>query len=117
MAPFEPAAGATLTPLSSLPAGVGIGWTQGVGGAWTAPPTATPTNLTFLQFMALFTAAELVAIVASSDPQVKLFVIMAAGAGTIDLTNAEVIQGVEYLASTSVIASAEASRILAGISP
>jgi hypothetical protein len=42
---------------------------------------------------------------------------MASGAGAIDLTNAEVIQGVDYLAGVGLITSAEATRILAGIAP
>jgi hypothetical protein len=118
VAPYTPPAGATLTPLSQLPAGAGVGWTQ-AGGAWSAPAAPPPqtTGLTFLQFMALFTSAEQTAIVASSDAQVKLFVIMASGAGAIDLTNAEVIQGVNYLAGVDLITSAEATRILAGIAP
>jgi hypothetical protein len=118
VAPYAPPAGATLTPLSQLPAGVGAGWTQGASGAWAAPaPTPQLAGLTFLQFMALFTAAEQAAIVSSGDPQVKLFVIMASGAGEIDLTNAEVTQGVDYLAGAGLVTSAETTRILAGIAP
>ena len=116
-APYTPPNGATLTPISALPANAWVGWTL-VGETWT-PPAAPPppTLLTFLAFMALFTADEQAAIVNSTDTQVKLFVIMASGAGTIDLTNAEVIQGVDYLASTNVITSAEATRILSGVAP
>ncbi|HEY1944128.1 MAG TPA: hypothetical protein VGH40_18600 [Roseiarcus sp.] len=113
--PYEPPNGATLSPVSSLPPGVAIGWAQGAGGAWIAPPASpAPALLTFLQFMALFTPTEQAAIVTSSDTQVKLFVIMASGAGTLDLTNAEVIAGVDYLASSGVITAAEATRILSG---
>ncbi len=83
------------------------------------------TNLTFLQFMALFTAAEKTAIVNSADPQVKLFLLMATGAGAISLTNAETVSGVNYLAATStstppgpgLIAASRVAQILAGGPP
>jgi hypothetical protein len=118
VAPYAPPAGATLTPLAQLPAGAGVGWTES-GGAWSAPAAPPPqqSGLTFLQFLALFTPAEQAAIVASSDAQVKLFVVMASGAGAIDLTNAEVVAGVNYLAGVGLITSAETTRILAGIAP
>jgi hypothetical protein len=119
VAAYRPPNGATLTPLSQLPAGAGVGWVQGAGGAWSAPAAPPPqqSGLTFLQFIALFTPAEQAAIVASSDAQVRLFVVMASGAGAIDLTNAEVVAGVNYLAGVGLITSAEATRILAGIAP
>lgn len=84
------------------------------------PPPAPPTTLTFLQFMGLFTTAEQEAIVSSTDTQTKLFLLMASGAGTIQLDNPEVIAGVGYLAATStstppgpgLIAPARVARIL-----
>ncbi|MGD0639860.1 MAG: hypothetical protein ABSC22_03845 [Roseiarcus sp.] len=93
-------------------------WTHAAGGAW-RPPAASPqlAGLTLLQFMALFTEGERAAIVASSDPQAKLFVVTASGAGTIDLTNSEVIPGVECLASAGLLAAAEATRVLTEQSP
>jgi hypothetical protein len=88
------------------------------------PASTQPTPVqtyTFLQFMALFTSAEQDAIIASTDTQTRLFVIMAAGSGGIQLNNAEVIAGVNYLASTSpgpaLITSERAAQILAGESP
>ena len=70
--------------------------------------------LAFLQFMVLFTAAEQAAIVASADTQVKLFLLMATGADGLDLGNAEVVAGIEYLASLGLITAARATEILAG---
>jgi hypothetical protein len=81
-------------------------------------PTKQPVvPLNFLQFMALFTQAEQAAIVTSADVQVKLFVLMASGALSIDLTNQQVAGGVNYLASANLITSARASQILAGTAP
>ena len=81
-----------------------------------APAAPLPT-LTFLQFMALFTQTEQEALVSSADTQTKLFIIMASGAGQIDLTNTEVVQGVNYVASIGIIQSSRVSQILAGQSP
>jgi hypothetical protein len=91
---------------------------------YVAPPPAAPT-LTFLQFIALFTAAEQAAIVASADPQTKLFLIMAAGAGELQLNNAELVSGVNYLATPTtatppgpgLIASTRPAQILADEAP
>jgi hypothetical protein len=63
-------------------------------------PIVPVISLTFLQFMALFTSTEQTAIVNSTDTQVKIFTLMASGAGTIQLSNPEVIQGVNYLESS-----------------
>lgn len=78
---------------------------------------APPASYGFLQFMALFTGAEQSAIVASTDPQIKLFTLMAAGAGALQLNNPQVIAGVNYLASAGAITAARASAILAGQTP
>ena len=78
---------------------------------------ALPLNYTFLQFMALFTPSEQAGVVGSADPQVKLFTLMGAGAGVLQLNNPEVMAGVNYLASTGVITTARAAAILAGTPP
>jgi hypothetical protein len=91
---------------------------------YVAPPAPPPT-LSFLQFMALFTSAEQDAIVNSADTQTKLFMMMATGSGGLQLTNPEVVGGVNYLASTStvtppgpgLITAARAAQILAGQAP
>lgn len=113
--PFNPPSGSTLEPLSSLPAG-GIAGATLLNGAWT-PPSAPPPQtigLTYLQFMALFKTSEQDAIVNSTDTQVRLFNLMAAGSGSIDLTNPEFVSGVGYLASLSLIALSRVAVILAG---
>ncbi|MDE3176679.1 MAG: hypothetical protein KGM15_11315 [Pseudomonadota bacterium] len=96
-----------------------IGWTYSSGAfaATTAPPQYQITGLTFLQFFGLFTNAERAAIVNASDTQTRLFVLMASGAGEVDLGNTEVINGVNYLASIGLITSARASTILTGAPP
>lgn len=71
-------------------------------------------SLSFLQFQALFTPAESVAIVNSADPQIKLFLLMAAGAPSLQLNNAQVVGGVNYLVSNSIITAPRAAQILAG---
>lgn len=84
-----------------------------------------PTWLSFPQFMALFTAAEQAAIVSATDTQTRLFLLMATGAGALQLTNPEVVAGVNYLATTSastppgpgLIASSRVAQILAGQAP
>jgi hypothetical protein len=85
-------------------------------------------TLNFLQFIALFTTAEQDAIFASNDTQTKMFIAMAAGASAspgLQLTNAEVISGINYLATATtasppgpgLITAARAAAILAGQAP
>jgi hypothetical protein len=97
-----------------------IGWTF-ANGVYAKPAAAAPvyptTGLSFLQFLALFAPAEQAAIVASTDTQVRLFVLMADGAGTLDLTNPQVVAGVNYLASVQLIAAARVATILSGAPP
>jgi hypothetical protein len=92
--------------------------------AFLNPPPPPPT-LTYLQFIALFTSAEQTAIFASNDTQTKMFIIMAAGSGGLQLTNSEVVSGVNYLATATtatppgpgLITSTRAAQILAGTAP
>lgn len=97
-----------------------IGWTF-AGGVYTPSPAPAPSyqtaGLTFLQFMGLFTLAEQAAIISSSDIQVRVFVVMASGAGSIDLANPQVSGGVNYLASLNLIAPARVAVVLAGMPP
>lgn len=86
-----------------------------------------PATMSFLQFMTLFSAAEQDAIFASNDTQTKMFVVMAAAAGSsgLQLANSEVISGVNYLATPAtasppgpgLITAARAQQILAGQAP
>lgn len=84
-------------------------------------PAPVPQTYTFLQFMALYTEAEQDAIFASNDTKTKMFVTMAAGSGGLQLTNAEVIAGIDYLASAApgpaLITADRAAQILAGSAP
>jgi hypothetical protein len=80
-------------------------------------PLPIPQTYTFLQFLSLFTPTEQAALVNSTDPQVKLFNLMAAGAGGMQLNNAEVVQGVNYVASVGIIANTRITAILAGQAP
>ncbi len=91
---------------------------------YVAPPTP-PQTYSFLQFMTLFTPAELTAIFTSNDTQTKMFITMAAGSGGMQLSNAQVIAGVNYLAAATtatppgpgLITTVRAAQILAGTSP
>lgn len=76
------------------------------------PPAAPPLN--FLGFLALFTADEQAAIVNSTDPRVKLFCLMAAGAAFVDLTDPRVAQGTKLLEAQALIAAGRADQVLAG---
>ena len=80
-------------------------------------PSAPPTQVSFLQFVDLFTPAEQQAIVTSTDTQVKLFVMRATGAVNLDLSNPEVVGGVRYLASLGIITADRETSILAGVPP
>lgn len=90
-----------------------------------APPAPPPPIYSFLQFMGLFTSAEQDAIFAATDTQTKIFITMAAGSGGLQLTNPQVISGVNYLATPTsatppgpgLITSARAAAILAGEAP
>jgi len=116
---YAPPNGATLKTLSSLPSGIQIGWTLS-GGVWSAPapaPVDLTATITFLQFMALFTAAEQAAIIGAADIQTKVFVMSAAGSGGLQLVNPEVVAGVGYLASTNLITAPRAAAALAGSPP
>ena len=80
--------------------------------SWVTPPVA-PAGLTFLQFIALFTQAEQAAIVASTDVQVRLFLLMGAGANEITLSDPKTESGVNYLVSQGLLTSQRAAKILA----
>jgi hypothetical protein len=75
------------------------------------PPPKT--SISFLQFMELFTQAEQVAAIGSTDVNIKIFIMKGAGAGLLDLNNPEVIAGVNYLVSIGILTQARATAILA----
>jgi hypothetical protein len=88
--------------------------------AYTPPSPAAPTY-NFLQFMALFTQAEQLSIISSTDPQTKVFVYMAAGEASVfdsvgsPLTNPLIVEGINYLVTgPGLLTSDRAAQILAG---
>jgi hypothetical protein len=96
-----------------------IGWSYSAGAfkPGAASVAYQTCGLTFLQFMSLFSSAEQAAIANSTDTQVKLFLLMATGAGVLDLQNPEVVAGVSYLASLNLIAAPRVATILSGAPP
>jgi hypothetical protein len=100
---------------SGMPQASALASIESMAPADYAPPAST--TITFLAFIALFTATEQLAIITSSDPQIRLFVTMAAGAGgTLDLTDPRVIAGVTYLTTTAppILTATNAALILSG---
>jgi len=82
-----------------------------------APMTVAPPPLGFLDFMALFTAAEQAALVNSADTQVKLFLLQASGAGEISLADARTIAALDALTAKGLLAAGRAASILARTPP
>lgn len=82
-----------------------------------APALPAPTQVNFLAFLALFTTAEQAAIVNSTDPRIKLFCLMAAGAVFVDLADPRVIAGTDLLESLGLIGAGRAAQVLAGHAP
>lgn len=77
------------------------------------PTLSAPPQLTFLQFMALFTPAEQVAIASSSDANVKLLLLQASGNSGVTLSDAATTQGVDYLMSIGLLTAARGAQVLA----
>lgn len=71
----------------------------------------------FLGFMNLFTPVEREAIVNSSKTDVKLFLLMAAGAEYIDLDDQRTAQGVQSLVEENLITAGRFDDVMAGKSP
>lgn len=77
----------------------------------------SPPALSFLDFMALFTAPEQTALVDSSDTQVKLFLIQASGAGEVHLDDPRTIGALAYLTAHGLLVTGRSAQILAGHAP
>jgi hypothetical protein len=75
-----------------------------------AAPQAT---FTFLQFLNLFTAAEQTLIVASADTAVRLFLLKAAGATFIIMSDPQTVDGFAYLVTAGLLTQARATAIIA----
>lgn len=114
---FSPGGGLTLALLSSLPAGVGIGWAL-VSGTWTAPAAIPQTmNLTYQLLTQLFTSAELTAIMsaAASHPVIITWLLkMVSFTGGINLSDPQVTTALTYLVSQSLVTAPRAAAIQAG---
>jgi hypothetical protein len=93
-----------------------VGWIYN-GGVMSAPPPPEPEpvvrRFTFLEFMAFFTGEELAAIVNSAETQVKLFMLMAAGASYIDLDDARTAEGLAALVAAGLLTAERADAVLA----
>ena len=84
------------------------------------PPRPIPTHLTEYtvhQFRNKFTAAEKVALynAANTDVNVKILLDDLMSARFVDVANQETIDGVNYLASQSIITTERAQEILTGV--
>lgn len=102
--------------VASATAQIGDSYASGVFTPAPPPPPQT-TGLNFLQFMALLTQAEQVALISSADPQVKLFVAQAEGAPALDLTDARVSAGLNYCASLGLLTTTRVAKVLTGSPP
>lgn len=115
---FTPGNGASVTLLSSLPIGVGVGWTLS-GSTWSAPATAPQTTgLTFQQFVSLFTVAEFNSIIGASitNPAIMIgFMKLVSYSGNINLNMPLVTTSLAGLVSLGLITSGRQTAILAGI--
>tara|TARA_R100001510_G_C7655854_1_gene215319 strand:+ start:1047 stop:1397 length:351 start_codon:yes stop_codon:yes gene_type:complete len=84
------------------------------------PPRPLPTHITEYtvhQFRNKFTAAEKVALynAANTDVNVKILLDDLMSASFVDVANQETIDGVNYLASQSIVTAERAQEILTGI--
>lgn len=114
-ATFAPGDGSQI--VASDTAQIGDTYAGGVFTHHAAAVVYQTSGLSFLQFLALFTPAEQLAVAGSSDPRVGLFMDEATGATAIDLTDARVIAGVNFLASLNLIAASRVATILSGAAP
>lgn len=81
------------------------------------PVPATQQPLSFSGFMDLFTDKEQTAIVDSTDPKVKLLLLMAASASSLSLDDARVSTGLDHFVSLGLLTTARKVAILNGQQP
>jgi hypothetical protein len=81
------------------------------------PMPSTPPQLSFLQFMALFTSTEKAALVNSTDTGIKLLLLQAAGNSGVTLTDAATVNGLAYLVSLGILTTARQMAISANQPP
>ena len=75
------------------------------------PPPPKPTTIPTLDFIARFTPAEQEAVMNSGVWQIKLFVMMAASAGEIDLSSEQTAKGMAALVGAGIITQTRATEI------
>lgn len=97
---------------------VGVGWTY-VDSEFFPPvqqETGPRTVFTKREFIALFTMAEIAAVVSAkaTDATVAAFCYILESAVTVDLEHADTIAGTQYLESAGLIAAGRAAEILSG---
>lgn len=71
----------------------------------------------FADFMALFTESEQAALVDSSDPKIKVFLLATSGAGEVRLANPRVEALLDDLIAAGALAAPRKTQILAGAAP
>jgi hypothetical protein len=81
------------------------------------PTLSAPPQLSFLQFMALFTSAEQAALINSTDTGVKLLLLQATGNSGVTLTDAATVNGLAYLVSLGILTTARQMAISANQPP
>lgn len=76
-------------------------------------------TINYLQFEALFTPTEQLAIftAAAGSPSLMQWLFRAAGANSIDLSNPETLAGIDALASAGLLTSLRAAAVKAGTAP
>jgi hypothetical protein len=97
------------------------GWSYN-GGTFAPPPSPgdpepPASTVSFLDFLGLFTSDEQAAIIASEVVHVKLFVLIAAGAGTINLDDPRVAEGLDLLVAESLLTVERRDEVFAGQAP
>lgn len=114
VAPAATLAAAGLAVVSGLPAlGPTVAWDEVNKTTKTVVPPTPPQPLLTGIWILRFTPQEFQAIAASTDPAVQQFMYALNHTIQIDLTTANVINGVNYLVSVNLLTSARLSAIMA----
>lgn len=82
-----------------------------------AQPAADTLVIAVLDYLQLFTGAELAAAMASTDPRMRVATAYTLGAPTINLANPQVIGGLQLMQSLGILAPARAAAIGANQPP
>lgn len=75
------------------------------------PPPSAPTVITTWQFIQRFSAGEFAEIVSSTDPQVRMFLLMLQTSTTITLQDPIVVGGLAYLVNQNLLTADRATAI------